>query len=111
MRQRISTLGTHPIRTSAMLALIASSTLSACSNLDMNTVQIVNVEGYSVTVRTSANEPNTWAAFGTTIADRTQLTPAYLKRNITAIESVSGCKVLPELTTHSTVTTLAVVTC
>lgn len=111
LRQRISTPHPRPTRTTTILALVAAATLSACADLDMETAQIVEVQGYSVTVRTSANEPNTWAAFGTTIADRAQITPAYLNRNIIAIEAVSGCAVRPELTTHSVATTLAVVAC
>jgi len=103
---KIATQGPNIAALHTTLA-VAALFLSACTgNTDMRPITDTLVDGRMITVSQSTTDKNIWSAFGSSMRDRASVTTEYLRRNVRAIEALSGCKVNAATTNHVIVTTI-----
>lgn len=97
-------------RSFCILALLATA---SCSPLQYGPAQTVKIDGYPITVMKAQNRANMWSASHHT-SEKVSLFPndaSIFRRNVQAIEAVSGCKVDPVTVDNVTRSTSAAVVC
>jgi hypothetical protein len=71
-----------------------------CEEGSSREVARVTVDGFLVVVQKNDRAQNSYRAYAGTFADRVSYNSDTRQRNITAIERVAGCSVIPEMVRH-----------